>query len=175
MQVIWLQLSGLLSVLACSVLVIRFRDLLSCAIALGAAGFFVGLTYFTMGATNLGVVQLLVEVIKTCILILVVSKTHRVGFSVERTRVRLSIAAVLAVVFILFSLFVTPAISSYGGKPSELSDRYSKEADELTGASNVVTAILLGFRAYDTAGEVCVFFVATLGVVIVLTKTGGES
>jgi multisubunit Na+/H+ antiporter MnhB subunit len=175
LQIIWLQLSGLLAVLACSVLVVRFRDLLSCAIALGAAGFFVGWTYFTLGATNLGVVQLLVEVIKTCILILVVSKTHRVGFSVERTRFRVSMALVLAVVFVLFALFVTPAISSYGGKASGLSDRYLSEADELTGASNVVTAILLGFRAYDTAGEVCVFFVATLGVVIVLIKTGGDS
>ena len=39
-----------------------------------------------------------------------------------------------------------------------------------TGAANVVTAILLDFRGYDTLGEATVLFTSILGAVVILRK-----
>ena len=41
-----------------------------------------------------------------------------------------------------------------------------------TGALNMVTAIYLDYRAYDTLGEATVFFAAALGVFMLLRKRG---
>jgi len=41
-----------------------------------------------------------------------------------------------------------------------------------TGAVNLVAAIILDFRAYDTLGEATVLFTSVAGVVAVLRKKG---
>ncbi|MFO8110641.1 MAG: hydrogen gas-evolving membrane-bound hydrogenase subunit E [Thermoplasmata archaeon] len=45
-------------------------------------------------------------------------------------------------------------------------DEYYKEHQEKTGADNLVEAILLDYRAYDTFGEVMVLYIAIAGVII---------
>jgi hypothetical protein len=49
---------------------------------------------------------------------------------------------------------------------------YLAHAAKQTGAANVVTAILLDFRAYDTLGEATVIFVSILGVYAILRRVG---
>jgi multisubunit Na+/H+ antiporter MnhB subunit len=166
----YLHIFSLVAAIACALLVLRLRDLLSCAIALGGCGFFISWAYFALRAPDLGVVQLLVEVIKMCILVLVVARTHRVAFSIESRRVRLAVASLLACILFIFVFAVAPALSPYGGEGTELAQRYVEHASDETGSENVVTSILLGFRAYDTVGEICVLFVSILGVAILLRK-----
>ncbi len=163
-----LHLFALGAAIACSILVLRLRDLLSCAIALGGCGFFVAWVYFALRAPDLGVVQLLVEVIKMCILVIAVAKTHRVAFSVESFRTRVLMATCLAVLFFAFVFYIAPAMSPYGAEPSELARNYASSGEAETGSANLVTSILLGFRAYDTVGEICVLFVSVVGISIVL-------
>jgi len=166
----YLHMFSLVAAIACALLVIRLRDLLSCAIVLGGCGFFISWIYFALRAPDLGVVQLLVEVIKMCILVLVVAKTNRVAFLVESRRIRVLVATGLAVIFFLFAFAVAPAISPYGGEGPEITGSYVELAEAETGSENVVTSILLGFRAYDTIGEICVLFVSILGVSILLRR-----
>lgn len=47
-------------------------------------------------------------------------------------------------------------------------ERYNQHALEETGATNVVTGIILDYRAYDTLIETTVFFTATMGVFMAL-------
>lgn len=47
---------------------------------------------------------------------------------------------------------------------------YLDQTPELMGMSNVVTAVLAGFRAYDTLGEVLVILTAGLGVLLILAE-----
>ncbi len=155
---------GLLAAIACALLVMHFRDLLSCALALGGCGFFVAWVYFAVKAPDLGVVQLVIEVIKMCVLIIVVAKTNRIGFSAEPRRTRLLVAAALTLLLFSFVFVALPPISPYGGSPSELAQRYVESGESETGSANIVTSILLGFRAYDTLGEVCVLFVSIVGI-----------
>jgi len=59
---------------------------------------------------------------------------------------------------------------------NQVSERYINEALEDTGVLNMVTAIVLDYRAYDTMFETIVLFTATLAVVITLKswKKEGE-
>jgi multicomponent Na+:H+ antiporter subunit B len=49
--------------------------------------------------------------------------------------------------------------------------RYLEKGVEETGATNIVTGILMDYRAYDTLGEATVLFTAALAI---LSLMGGE-
>lgn len=51
---------------------------------------------------------------------------------------------------------------------------YLEQTPELMGMANVVTAVLAGFRAYDTLGEVLVIFTAGIGVLLILAVRPGR-
>jgi multisubunit Na+/H+ antiporter MnhB subunit len=46
------------------------------------------------------------------------------------------------------------------------------EAPENTGATNLVTSVVWGYRGYDTLGEATVLFTAVMGVMAVLRVVG---
>ncbi len=62
----------------------------------------------------------------------------------------------------------------FGAPKTEIGDYYIENAREDTGATNVVTSVVVGYRAFDTLGEVTVLFVAALGLSAVLATAGGK-
>jgi len=58
---------------------------------------------------------------------------------------------------------------------NQVSERYINEALNDTGVPNMVTAIVLDYRAYDTMYETIVLFTAALAVVITLKSYKGGS
>lgn len=80
----------------------------------------------------------------------------------------LSIILLTILAFFLFS-----AINlNYGQMHPALSEYYITRGVAETGALNMVTAIYLNYRVYDTLGEATVFFAAALGVFMLLRKDG---
>lgn len=76
----------------------------------------------------------------------------------------------LAVLVTFAILFYASADMSYD---HELESQLARDIEETyreTGAENVVTAVLMDFRAFDTLGEVLVLYVATTAVSL-LSKT----
>ncbi len=57
---------------------------------------------------------------------------------------------------------------------NQVSQRYIEKAWEETGVLNMVTAIVLDYRAYDTMFETIVLFTAVLAVIITLKTTEKE-
>lgn len=51
---------------------------------------------------------------------------------------------------------------------NQVSERYINNSLDDTGVSNMVTSIVLDYRAYDTMFETIVLFTATLAVIITL-------
>jgi multisubunit Na+/H+ antiporter MnhB subunit len=49
---------------------------------------------------------------------------------------------------------------------------YVAEAVRKTSAVNIVAAIILDFRGYDTLGEATILFTSVIGVLAVLRKIG---
>ncbi|MGN1147859.1 MAG: hydrogen gas-evolving membrane-bound hydrogenase subunit E [Lachnospiraceae bacterium] len=62
------------------------------------------------------------------------------------------------------------------GKPdnNEVSARYIEKGLQETGAVNIVTGMILDYRAFDTLGESHVLFVATITVLVLMRKNKGE-
>jgi multisubunit Na+/H+ antiporter MnhB subunit len=49
---------------------------------------------------------------------------------------------------------------------------YLKEGLPKTGAVNLVSSVILDFRAYDTLGEATILFTAVIGVLAVVRRIG---
>jgi len=80
-------------------------------------------------------------------------------------------------VFVLIALGVILLSSinfDYGNPGARVSDYYVKHALAQTGALNIITAIYLNYRAFDTLGEATVFFATALGVFMLLRKKEEE-
>ena len=80
------------------------------------------------------------------------------------------VAEILAVVIV--TVFLVLALS--GDHPEQTVARAEvlENGREDTGARNLVTAVYLGYRAFDTLGETIVLLVSVAGVVYLLTRSG---
>ena len=82
----------------------------------------------------------------------------------------------ITILLILAFFFFSAVKLDYGHMHSALSEYYITHGVAETGALNMVTAIYLNYRVYDTLGEATVFFASALGVFMLLRKGGeGES
>ena len=180
--------------LIAALIAVEAKDLLSSVIAVGAAGFALSVIDLLLGAPDLAITQVVVEVIALVLLIRVVLTRRDTSATASgdllRTGVVLLAAGVLlAVVFLAVGggaagqapaamgtmpAFGEPVLnhpSDAKVPPGVAADYLAKSAEE-TGAANAVTAILLDFRAYDTLGEATVIFVSILGVYTILRRVG---
>jgi multisubunit Na+/H+ antiporter MnhB subunit len=74
-------------------------------------------------------------------------------------------------VLIILALFIFNSFEfDYGAPKPGVSEHYIAQGVTETGALNMVTAIYLNYRVYDTLGEATVFFAAALGVFMLLRK-----
>ncbi|AZH25558.1 DUF4040 domain-containing protein [Haloplanus aerogenes] len=89
---------------------------------------------------------------------------------------RISLRSGLAVVAIVVTVGATvPALPPVGaaGTPvldGAVSQYYLDNAYEQTGVTNVVTAVLVGYRGFDTLGEAAVVFAAGVAMLLVLRR-----
>ena len=69
-----------------------------------------------------------------------------------------------------------PGVDIKGDKPvnNEVPQRYIEKGLQETGAVNIVTGMILDYRAFDTLGESHVLFIATCTVLILLRADGKE-
>jgi len=160
-----------------AVVALESRDLLSGIISLGIIGFALTIIFLVLHAPDLAIVQIIIETLTLVILIAAVLKTTRSDTTEEIN----SKTVILWISGILFmGLFLVSAIKAFHTLPrfgsTEL--RMAKvylDGLSLTGASNLVTAVILDFRGYDTLGEATVLFTSVAGVVTVLRKSGRKS
>jgi len=140
---------------------ILVRSRLVALILVGGAGFAVALWFFALGAIDVGLTQLLVELLTVVALVLILRRLpkrfHRVARS--RTVVTASIAIAAGVAATLATLTLTGRreISAVG-------QYFLDEVYVDTGGTNIVNTILVDYRALDTFGELTV--VAIAGIVL---------
>lgn len=157
-----------------ALLAVEMKNLLSSIIAVGAVGAFISIAFLFLGAPDLAIIQIVFEVM---ILIMLIRATiSRDATEVTEEEVafisRIVSIVVLMLIFVFglkifadFPEFGKPVFESHLQAPSNL---YLQHSLEKTGAANVVSAISLDFRAYDTLGAVTVLFVGILGAFAVL-------
>ncbi len=87
---------------------------------------------------------------------------------------RLAVILAIALVALIFAGLIRNYTEQEALRP--LAETYVKSVPQDLGAPNVITGILLTFRAFDTLGEVAVLFMVAAGVGLLLSggQAGGE-
>ena len=164
----------LLTVLA-AVITVATTNLLFAVISLGAVGFLLAIVFLFLAAPDIAIVQIGVEVVTLVILIRATLGRDAQMTQITKPLVGVAFAAALVAVIGLFGMqilnefpaFGTPVMERFTDAPSAT---YLRDGLAETGGPNIVTAVLLDFRAWDTLGEATVLFCAALGTVAVLRR-----
>jgi multisubunit Na+/H+ antiporter MnhB subunit len=150
-------------------------DLLSAVIAVGAVGFGSSVAFLLLGAPDVALTQIVVEVLTLVILIRATVRADVQTATGTRDMFGLAVAGALLLLLVVFSVgalgtlppFGVPAVSRVADAPAAT---YMAQGLSKTGAGNLVTAVLLDFRGYDTLGEATVLFAAVLGAMALLRR-----
>lgn len=159
-DLLWL---GLLAVTVIPAVFTRSR--LVALVLVGGAGFVVALWFFALGAVDVGVTQLLVELLTVVALVLILRRLPALFHRVGRARQVASGAVALGV-----GAVATWATLAFTGRRdiSPVGQYFLDEAYQDTGGTNVVNTILVDYRALDTFGELTVIAVAGIVVMGIL-------
>jgi multisubunit Na+/H+ antiporter MnhB subunit len=74
--------------------------------------------------------------------------------------------------FLMFAFFAVQELPKFGEPLMRVSREYLRTGTDKTGATNIVTSVLLDFRAYDTLGEATVLFTSIVGAFVILRRRG---
>lgn len=160
-------LDGILLVIVVAgiVAIVRSRTRLGGMIASGVVGFAVVLTFFVLGASDVALTQLLVEVLTVVVMVLVL---RRMSWRFPKEDARRRIAAVVAAVFAGVAATAAALVFTGHRELSGVGEYITTSAEELTGGTNIVNVILVDFRALDTLGELVVLAIGSISVAALL-------
>lgn len=85
------------------------------------------------------------------------------------------IISILLLVIIIFGICQSLAKIPFGTPKTKVGGRYIDDGVKETGAANIVTSVVLGYRGFDTLGEVTVLFIASIGLGAILGAVGKKT
>jgi multicomponent Na+:H+ antiporter subunit A len=146
---------------------IMLRSRLGAVAALGVVGYSVGFIFVLFSAPDLAMTQFMVETLTVILFVLVFY--HLPRFTALSTRMELGRDAVTA---LAFGALITIIVSIGAGIQlyPKISDYFIENSLPLAHGQNVVNAILVDFRGFDTFGEITVLAVAAVGVYALLKQ-----
>jgi len=158
------------SALAAAVL----RDVLGSIVAFAGYSFGVAVLWALLRAPDVALTEAAVGAgITTVLFLLTIARTT---ISRSDRLEGISLRSGLAVAAIVVTVGATvPALPPVGAAESpivagDVSQYYLTNAYDQTGVTNVVTAVLVGYRGFDTLGEVAVVFAAGIAMLLVLRQ-----
>lgn len=91
-------------------------------------------------------------------------------------RVLITIVLTVVLIFVLLSTVMEMPEFGLSSNPAHnyVMEGYLKDGMAETGAVNIVTAIILEYRAFDTLGEATVLFTAVISLLLILSKNHGK-
>lgn len=162
----------LLFMIFAAIVAVEIEDLLSSVIAVGAVGLGLSLAFLILKAPDLAITQLVVEIL--CLIILIRATLRKDLPSVRDGRWLFNtISTLLFIIFFLgLAYFALRELPQFGQPIMRVARSYIEQGLQKTGATNLVSSIILDFRGYDTLGEATVLFTAVIGVLAVMRKIG---
>ena len=155
-----------------AIIAIQVKDLLSSVVAVGAVGLGFALVALILKAPDVAITQLVVEIVAVVILIRATLRRDLPESTTTDGMLTGLAALAFTAVVLLVAMKAFEQLPAFGAPLMTTSERYLLEGVKGTGATNVVSAILLDFRAYDTLGEATVLFTAAVGVLAVVRRVG---
>jgi len=162
----------LLFMIFAAIIAIEVKDLLSSVVAVGSVGFALCLAFLILKAPDLAITQLVVEIL--CLIILIRATLKKdLPLIIEGRWVFNTIATLAFIaVFLFFAHTAMRELPPFGEPMMTVVKKYLEEGVSKTGAVNLVSAIILDFRAYDTLGEATVLFTSVMGIMAILRRPG---
>jgi multisubunit Na+/H+ antiporter MnhB subunit len=153
------------------------RDLLSTVISVSAVGAALSVIALLVGAPDIAITQVVVEVLCLILLIRVVVRREDETYETHPADAPMAMGLVFAAFLVVVSAvgfaqmrpFGQPALAQ---DSSAMGAEYLRQSFSQTGSANAVMGVLLDFRAYDTLGEATVIFAAVIGAYVLLRKVG---
>ncbi|MFH2070345.1 MAG: hydrogen gas-evolving membrane-bound hydrogenase subunit E [Elusimicrobiota bacterium] len=158
-----------------AVIAVESVDLLGAVVSVGAVGLGLSIAFLFLQAPDLAIVQLVVEILSLIILIRAVGIKNGASAVQERRFIGTSAVVICLGIFLIFAYKALLEIPRFGSPIIGVAGRYLMQSLKETGAANVVTSIILDYRALDTLGEATVLFTAVIGVLAVVRKIGRKS
>ncbi|MCM8801346.1 MAG: DUF4040 domain-containing protein [Candidatus Omnitrophica bacterium] len=162
----------LLFMILAAIVAVEINDLLSSVIAVGAVGLGLCLTFLILKAPDLAITQLVVEILSLIILIRATIKKDLPLVRDGRWLFNTLSTLLFIGFFLIFAWFALKELPEFGRPIMRISKEYIEKGLQKTGATNLVSAIILDFRGYDTLGEATVLFTAVMGVLAVIRMIG---
>ncbi len=163
----------LVTVAAATATVVLRRDF-SAIVALGASGLAIAVLMVLEPAPDVALVQVVVDILTIVVLVLALTRLPREQrqraelLPAQQKRGDLVRDALVATAGGAVVAFVTLVALTSRPRASVVTPFYEESAKALTGAKDIVGAIIVDFRALDTLVEITVFGLAGLGVYTLL-------
>ncbi|MBN1163490.1 MAG: DUF4040 domain-containing protein [Candidatus Krumholzibacteriota bacterium] len=155
-----------------SIVAIETKNLLSSVISCGVVGFCLSIVFLMLGAPDIAITQVVVEILILVILIRATITTDNTAIEGARDTFPYVSSLIFFGLFLIFSWFALQELPRFGEPLMRVSREYLKTGAAKTGATNIVTSVLLDFRGYDTVGEATVLFTSIIGAFVILRRKG---
>ena len=158
-----------------AIIAVETTDLLSSVICIGAIGFGVCLMFLFLGAPDIAITQIVVEVLGLIILIRATIARDLTFITGDREFFGVVVSVVIVFVIFLAGVKVFETLPAFGTPifaqtQGAASQTYVAKGLKDTGAANVVASVILDYRAYDTLGEATVLFTSIIGATVILRE-----
>ncbi|WP_256298987.1 DUF4040 domain-containing protein [Haloarchaeobius salinus] len=161
-------------VLACAVATAVLRDVLGSVIAFGAYSLGLAAIWVLLQAPDVGLTEAAVGAGLVIVLYLItIAKTVRPTGErvIERIDVPAVVVSVALVAVLLSTVGALPPVGAEApSSTGDVSTYYLENAYEEIGVTNAVTAVLAGYRGFDTLGEAVVVYTAGVGILVALRQ-----
>ncbi len=155
-----------------AIIAIEAKDMLSSVIAVGAVGLGLSIVFLVLKAPDVAITQLVVEILCLIILIRATLKKDLPFSTTGRWLLNTVIVVVFIVMFLGLAVKCLKDLPEFGYPIMKVGRIYLEEGLSKTGAANLVSSVILDFRAYDTLGEATILFTAVMGVLAVIRRIG---
>jgi multicomponent Na+:H+ antiporter subunit B len=165
----------LLFILIAAIVAVETQNLLSAVICVGAIGFGGSLMFLFLRAPDIAITQIVVEVLGLILLIRATIARDLTFISGDREFFGTVVSVVIVFIVFLAGVRVFETLPEFGKPafaetPEAASQTYIEKGLEETGAANLVTSVILDYRAYDTLGEATVLFTSIIGATVLLRR-----
>jgi len=155
-----------------AVIAVEVKDLLSSVVTVGAVGIVLSMVFLILKAPDVAITQLVVEILCLIILIRATLKKDLPFATTGRWFLNTFITIAFIVMFLFVAIKALRELPSFGYPIMKVAKTYLANGLSQTGAANVVSSVILDFRAYDTLGEATILFTAVIGVLAVMRSIG---
>lgn len=162
----------LLFMIAAAITAAEVKDLLSSVVAIGAVGIGLCMAFLALKAPDLAMMQLVVEILSLVILVRATIRRDLPFSTSGRWVFNTSAAILFFAVFLTTAYFALKSLPAFGNAAMKVSGFYVDNSVPKALSQNVVSAILMNFRAYDTLGEVAILFTVIVGVLAIARHIG---